>query len=122
MIIRSWGYKSSFNVIVRFYSTDKFHTLANKLDNLFNNNIIPGYQISGRIIPCRILNSSTIIDNSDLKKYDIRKLHSYECQFDVIITKDQGMSCHEFAMDVIKPYLDKTNSIVSMIITTTRKD
>lgn len=121
-MIKSWDYNSSFRVIARFYSTDKFHVLANKLDDLFSNNSIEGYQISGRIIPCRILNASPITKNLDPKKYNIRKLHSYECQFDVIINKDQGMSCAEFAMDVIKPYLDKTNSIVSMVINTTRKD
>lgn len=122
MIIKSWEYKSSYHVIVRFYSTDKFHTLANKLNDLFNNQSCSDYIISGRIIPCRIINSSPITKSIDPKKYDIRKLHSYECQFDVIINKDQGLSCTEFATDVIKPYLDKTNSIVSMIITTTRKN
>lgn len=105
----------SFHVVARFYSTDEFHVLADKLDNVFNNHEIEDCQFVGRLIPCRFFNSSIIINNSNLENYDIRKLYSYECMFDGTIRRNYGISVVEFCINFIKPYLDKIDSIVSCI-------
>ena len=115
MHVRSFNGNLSFHVIARFYSTDRFHVLADKLDNVFNNHSIEDCQFLGRLIPCRFLNSSIFINNIDLKKYDIKKLYSYDCMFNGTMRRNYSISGTEFCINFIKPYLDKIDSIVGCI-------
>jgi len=104
-----------YHILARFYSTDEFNVLADKIDDLFNNTTIDGCTISGRLVPCRFINSSLFTNSSVFEKYDIRKLYSYECQFDIIFHKDYDISCAKFCVNYIKPYLDKIDSIINYI-------